>query len=184
MGGVHASSQTRWSNPSGNGSNKSFAATRWQANDYFQFSVSTLGFNGLSVAWDQFSENQSSTAFQLRYSLDGTNFTTFASYTVNTTATLADGGTGGWWSASSPATNTSYSYDLSGVSALNEQSSVIFRLVAANRATSTSLMTGTAIDNVTVTGVPEPGSASLVILGLAAVLARSRRGRGQVGGCS
>ena len=31
-----------------------------------------------------------------------------------------------------------------------------------------------------IAGVPEPSSASLVILGLAAVLARSRRGRGQV----
>ena len=34
-----------------------------------------------------------------------------------------------------------------------------------------------------VASVPEPSSASLVILGLAVVLARSRRCRGQVGGC-
>ncbi len=35
-----------------------------------------------------------------------------------------------------------------------------------------------------IASVPEPSSASMVILGLAAVLARRRRGREQVGGCS
>ncbi len=49
------------------------------------------------------------------------------------------------------------------------------------------VLTGTdggGLRTLSLQAVPEPSSASLVILGLAAVLARRRRGRGQVGGCS
>jgi len=173
--GFHADRRTGWTTPSGNGSGKSLSATSWNVGDYFQFRVSSLGFSGLTVAWDQIRGSEASSNFNFSYSLDGTNFTSFAAYVVNSLATFADNSFADWWSGSTSAINTSYFYDLSSIASLDNQSSVFFRLVA------TSLSTDTrhrgAIDNVIVTGVPEPGSASLAALGLVTLLLRKRRCR-------
>ena len=51
--GVHTDRRTGWATPSGNGSGKSLSATSWNVGNYFQFRVSSLGFTGLTVGWDQ-----------------------------------------------------------------------------------------------------------------------------------
>src|SRR5437870_727327 len=46
-GGHHAATNTIWSGPAGNGSANALSATRWAVADYFQFSLSTVGYSGL-----------------------------------------------------------------------------------------------------------------------------------------
>ena len=171
--GVHTDRRTGWATPSGNGSGKSLSATSWNVGDYFQFRVSSLGFTGLTVGWDQIRDSGAASNFNFSYSVDGTNFTSFAAYVVSSPATFADNSSADWWSGSTRAINTSYFYDLSTVTGLDNQSDVFFRLVA------TSLSTDTrhrgAIDNVIVTGVPEPSAVSLVFLGLGGWMAFRRR---------
>ncbi len=144
----------------------------------FSFGCPAWGFSGLTVAWDQIRDSGASSNFDLSYSIDGANFTSFASYAVNSSVTFADNSSAGWWSGSTSATNTSYFYDLSTVAGLDNQNDVFFRLVA------TSLSTDNrhrgAIDNVIVTGVPEPSAVSLVFLGLGGWMAFRRRR--QIGG--
>src|SRR5262245_50023603 len=50
--GLHVGAVT-YSNPAGNGSAQSFSANAWAVNDYFQFVVSTIGYSGLGVSFDQ-----------------------------------------------------------------------------------------------------------------------------------
>src|SRR6185312_17097975 len=50
--GLHASSASTWSHPSGNGSPSSFSVNTWAVGDYWQFQTSTIGFNGLSLSYD------------------------------------------------------------------------------------------------------------------------------------
>ena len=171
--GVHADRRTGWATPSGNGSGKSLSATSWNVGAYFQFRVSSLGFSGLTLAWDQIRDSGASSNFDLSYSIDGANFTSFASYAVNSSATFADNSSAGWWSGSTSATNTSYFYDLSTVTGLDNQSDVFFRLVATSLSTDTRHRV--AIDNVNITGVPEPSALSLVLLGLGGWMAFRRR---------
>ncbi|MFO1513109.1 MAG: PEP-CTERM sorting domain-containing protein [Verrucomicrobiota bacterium] len=72
------------------------------------------------------------------------------------------------WSSGTPIATTTYSFDLSSVSALNNAPAIYFRLVdasttAANGTTVAASGTG-RVDNFTVTAtlVPEPGALALV----------------------
>ncbi len=172
--GLHAGAAA-YSSPAGNGSAHSYSANTWAVGDYWQFQTSTLGFSGIALSWDQASSSTGPVHFQLQYSTDGTTFNTFvADYLVLTNATSANNeGTGlataPWTTGGGRQSAYTYSYDLSGVTALNNQSSVYFRLVddnAINAQGITVPASGTdRVDNFTV-AVPEPSSVVLGGLGL------------------
>ena len=162
--GVHASSST-WSTVAGNGSAKSASANGWAVGDYWQFSFSTLGYSGLAVTFDETGSNTGPRDFSLQYSTNGVTFSTFASYS------LINGG----WSAGTPVATTTFSYDLSAITALNNASTVTLRLVDGSTTAITGgtvAGTGTSrIDNFTVslTPVPEASTTAMLAAGLAAL---------------
>ena len=79
------------------------------------------------------------------------------------------------------ATNTSYSYDFSSITGLDNNSNIVFRLAQLNNITSGASTVSTSgtgrIDNVIITAsVPEPSSGALLVLGgVALVAVRSLR---------
>ena len=173
--GVHAASAT-WSTPTGNGSANSASANAWAVGDYWQFNFSTSGFTGLALSFDQTSSNTGPRDFTLAYSTNGTTFTNFASYAV-----LANATPNPTWSSSTYNAVYTLAYDLSAVTALNNQASVFVRLfnnstVSANGGVVAA--TGTSrIDNFTVnvTPVPEAGTSAMLLAGLAVLGFLGRR---------
>jgi hypothetical protein len=175
--GFHATS-TVYSNPVGNGSAESFSSNGWGVGDYYQFQISTTGFQDIQISWDQTSSSTGPRDFALQYSTNGTTFTNFGSdYVV-----LANASPNPVWNSTTSSPIYSTSQDLSSIGAIENVATVYFRLtntstVAVNG--STVAGTGTnRVDNVTISGiaVPEPSSMVLAGLGmLGAVLALRRR---------
>jgi hypothetical protein len=143
-----------------------------------QVNVSTVGFNSVIVNFDQRHSNTAARDVQFQYSLNGTTFVDFATFS----ATAGDT----WFN--------NRTVDLSTVAGAANNANFAFRVVAlfspvptlTGYAASTSTSTyGTAgtwrFDQVTVNGtaVPEPSAAaglfSLGLVGGAARLVRSRR---------
>jgi MYXO-CTERM domain-containing protein len=171
--GVHASGTTAWTTPAGNGSANSLSANSYAVGDYFQFETSTLGTSDIGITFDQTGSNTGPRDWQFAYSTDGTNFTN-----VGPAYSLINGA----WSAPTPVATTSFSYDLSSIAAVENDSSVFFRLsVVSNTSINggTVAATGTGrVDNFTVSnGVPEP--TGLGVIGLAGIVGLRRRGRRQ-----
>lgn len=148
----------------GNGSTESVSSQAWSVGDYYQFTTSSLGFGSLVVSFDQQGPGTGPKDFDFTYSTDGTTFTKFASYTQTTDS---------WASSGERKAISLKSFDLSGVSALTNQSAVYFRLVN----TSTAAINGTTVDpsntggssrldNVLVSAAPVPEPASMAALGL------------------
>jgi hypothetical protein len=165
LNGVHASSSTVWSHPVGNGNADSLSANNWTSGDYFEFNLATTGFTDLAFSFDQTRSATGPANFSFRYSLDGSTFTTFSDYEVSVIT----------WNATTPNPASTFSYDLSGVSSLNNQGSVYFRLVSLDTAAATG---ASRIDNVVITGVPEPSTYAMLALagaGLAGHMIRRRR---------
>jgi PEP-CTERM motif len=173
--GVHAASAT-WSTPTGNGSANSASANAWAVGDYWQFSFSSTGFTGLNLSFDQTSSNTGPRDFTLAYSTNGSTFTNFASYAV-----LANATPNPTWSTGTYNAVYTLSYDLSAVTALNNQANVFLRLtnnstVSANGGTVAG--TGTSrVDNFTVnmTPVPEASTSAMLLAGLAVLGFLGRR---------
>ncbi|MBK8001056.1 MAG: hypothetical protein IPK15_20685 [Verrucomicrobia bacterium] len=108
--GTHASSATDWKTREGNGSVRSISANNWAVGDYWQFEVSTVGYENITVSWDQMSSGTGPRDFGLFYSSDGALFTQFlSSFTVG-------------------ASYTSFSKDLSAVIGISDDSSSLFRV--------------------------------------------------------
>ncbi len=180
--GLHASSLTAYSSPAGDGSSHSFSANTWATGDYFQFEVSTVGLDDVMLSWDQTSSSTGPRDFELEYSTDGTNFTNFASYEpqVNGSPNMP-------WAAGLMAPNTTVyllTDDLSSVTAINNASTVYFRLADTDTTSESGGTVGTSgtdrADNVTVTAsaVPEPSTLLLSLLGVCgAAFCLSRRMR-------
>lgn len=177
--GFHSSAATDWSTPSGNGSANSLSANTWGVGDYYQFSFATLGYGGMLLSFDQTSSGTGPRDFTLAYSTDGSSFTNFANYTV-----LLNGSPNPSWSSSTYSSLFTFVFDLGGVAALNNQASVVLRLidrstVAANGGVVATGGTG-RVDNFTVmlSPVPEAGTAAMLLAGLASLgfIARRRRG--------
>jgi hypothetical protein len=157
----HTDAATDWTTPAGNGSANSLSANTWNVGDYFQFMVSSVGYSGLSVTFDQTGSNTGPKDYYLAYSTDGTTFTQFGS-----TYALINGG----WSSGIPVLTTSYSFDLSAITALDNSASVYFRLVDASTTAINLGVVATGgtdrVDNFTVTAtpvvVPEPSAMAIV----------------------
>ena len=175
--GGHASSLTVWSSPAGNGSAKSFSSDHWAVGDYYQFSTSTVGVSGVSVAWDQTGSGTGPKDFTFQYSTNGSIFADFANYSV-----LLNGAPNTAWSATGSVNPAfSFSLDLSSITALNNQTTVYFRLTDR---TTVSLNGGTVasggtdrVDNFVVTVIPEPSTYALLIGAAAFGVIAVRRNR-------
>jgi hypothetical protein len=153
--GWHAGNAV-YSSPAGNISAHSFSSTLWAVGDLYQFVVSTAGKSGVTVSWDQTSSSTGPGRFNLAYSTDGTAFTTvLTDYTV-----LQNGGAPNpAWSPTAGGSVYSFSVDLSGNTALNNQPTLYFRLVDDSTTSAGGGTVGTAgtdrVDNFSVV-VPEP----------------------------
>jgi len=174
--GLHVGAAT-YSSPSGNGSFHSFSSTLWAVGDYYQFEVNTLGYSGIKLSFDQTSSNTGPRGYDLDYSTDGVNFYNFTSYTV-----LANASPNTPWNASTYNSAYTFSDDLSAVSALNNQSTVFFRLVDNSTVSASGGTVGTLgtdrVDNFVVSAapVPEPATSALCVLGgLVCLVARRLR---------
>ena len=168
LSSAHAVAATTYSSPTGNGSTYAFSSNNWAIGDYYQVSVSTIGYSGVSISWDQTRSSTGPATFDAVMSIDGgANWTTIlAEYSV-VPAGLATTNTTNWNSTTSQA-----AFTLTAVAgaAADEQANVLFRL----RSTVMSVSPGTnRIDNFIVSTVPAPGAIAL--LGLAGLIGRRRR---------
>lgn len=168
----HASSSA-WSIPAGNGSTNSWSVNTWAVNDYFQFSVSTIGFSNIVISYDQNGSGTGPSTFQFAYSLDGTTFNN-----VGSTYVIPSGVT---WTAGTANVlgNTSFAFDLSDITAIDNMSSVYFRIIDSGTTSINGGTVGTGgtdrIDNFIVSSVPEPSSIALAAVGGIACLFAVRR---------
>ncbi len=180
--GSHVSAATVWSTPAGNGSANSLSANNWAIGDYFQFDVSTVGFSGLTVTWDQTSSTTGPGVFNFEYRVGNSGAFTNAlsNYTVLPNSATAPGL--GAWNNTTAFAGYGFNVNLSSNPALNGQALVQFRLTVATDADAvppgTIATTGTSrVDNFSViTAVPEPSSIALVSLtGFAVMMIANRR---------
>jgi hypothetical protein len=177
----HVNPATVYSSPAGNGSAHSFSSNTWTVGDYLQFRVSTAGFSGVSVSWDQTSSNTGPRDFQLQFSFDGSVFMPISSqYSV-----LPNAAPNPPWNATSASPLFGFSRDLSGIPELDNSPFAYFRLVNSSTvAANGSLVAagGTSrVDNFTVyatpTAVPLPAAAWLLGSGVLALGGMVRRRR-------
>jgi hypothetical protein len=130
-----------------------------------QFNVSTVGFSGITVTWDQRVSNTSSRFAQFQYSTDGTNFADFGA--------LFSGTPGDAW-------YNSRTVSLVGLSAVDNNANFAFRVVSAFEPATTAYLAATTgsnyattgtwrFDMVTVSAVPEPGTYAMMFAGLVMV---------------
>jgi len=172
---VHASVNTDWTTPAGNGSANSLSANEWTIGDYFQYEVSTLGYTGITLAWDQTGSNTGPGKFDLEYRVgnSGPFIVGLDDFTV----------LNGSWNGTTPTMiATSYILDLSAITALENQPVVQFRITQAN-ATSISGATvatgGTGrVDNFTVSAIPEPSTVALGAMACVGLLGYRLRRKG------
>ncbi len=163
----HAGGSSVYSSPAGNGSQYSFSSNNWTVGSYYEIRLSTAGFEGVSVSWDQTRSSTGPSSFELMMSTDGgVGFTSIGAYTV-IAAGQAGTNTTNWNSTTyQPAFNFTFS---AGAEASNS-SEVVFMFYSHSTASSA----GTSrIDNIVVSGVPAPGA--LALLGLAGLLSKRRR---------
>jgi len=179
--GVHQLSTT-WSAVAGDGSAKSFSANQWTTGDYFQFQVSTVGYSGITVDWDQTSSNTGPSDFILQYSTSGTSFTTFGGdLTVYNNNAGGGGGPAGrsFWSSATYDSNYHYSINLGSV--VDNSATVYFRVTDNNALNPNGGIVASGgtdrIDNFLVQGIPEPSTIMLVGFGLASCVLAIRRRR-------
>ncbi len=168
------------SSPAGNGSTHSFSANTWNVGtSYYEFDVSTIGFNNISISYDQASSNTGPGLFNLEYSTDGVHFSNLLTdYTVlaNATPNTPWSGTG--------SENLAYniSFNLNAL-AVNNAATLDFRMVDDSATSANGGAVGSGgtdrVDNVIVAGsvapVPEPSTLALCGLGGLATLLRLRR---------
>jgi hypothetical protein len=155
--------------PAGWGSTDSWSSNGWSPGEFFQFEVNTVGFSNIGVSWAQVGSNTGPANFTLQYSTDGISYTNFSSYVVNVST---------WNGTLAPAADV-YTYDLSAVTALNNDSSVFFRLTVADAVAINGGAVGATgtgrVDNFTVASVPEPTTGVMIGVGLMGTLIFRRR---------
>lgn len=149
----HASASTTWSYPSGNGSVVSVSSTNWAPGDYYEFQTSTADFHGIGIMFDHTGSNTGPRDFKLQYSVNGTTFTDYATYSVPNNSGANIG-----WSANYLKDTSQLTFDLSSITSLNNATTVWFRIVDNGTTSINGTTVGTAgtsrIDNFRVTGMP------------------------------
>ncbi len=149
-----------YSTPAGNGSAKSLSSNNWtnSPSDFYQFVVATTGYGSIAVSYDQVGSGTGPGNFNFQYSTDGINFITFSNYTLPSTIT--------GWSSGTANPGSTFTFDLSSVTALENQPLVYFRVADASTTAINGGTVGTGgtgrIDNVAVSGTV-PGPASIVV---------------------
>lgn len=162
--GFHALAGTVYSNPAGNGSVESFSSNFWSTGDYYQFSITTVGYENIQFGWSQTRSSTGPDNFNLEWSTDGVNFATLQNYTV---------GTLGW--STSPANFQAGSVfaPIALPAGAADQASLIIRLTSTVTPTNTA---GTnRVDDIFFTGTLIPSPASAALLGLGGMVAARRR---------
>jgi MYXO-CTERM domain-containing protein len=172
LSGFHAVAATTWSSPAGNGSTYSLSSNNWSIGDYYQVSLSTIGYaDPIALSFDQTRSGTGPAAFEVLMSVDGgASFSSvLAGYTV-IQAGLAGSGTTTWNSVTNqPVTFTT---TVSGLSAAAGQASVIFRI----QSTVTTAAAGTnRVDNINVYSGAVPTPGAIALLGVAGLVGRRRR---------
>jgi Immunoglobulin I-set domain len=123
--GFHKGSAT-YSSPVGNGSSHSFSSATWtNVGDCYQFAISTVGFQSISVSWNQVVSSFAPTNFSLLYSTDGATFTPFASYLVSSSVSFSSG-------TSNSTATVNFLENLSAITALNNATTAYFRISLAS----------------------------------------------------
>ena len=146
----------------------SFSANGWSVGDYWSFTTSTLGYSGVTVAFDQAGSGTGPANFGLNYSINGGSFTPFANYSIVLSA----------WNTTTAQPS---SLTFAGGGAFDNANTITFELVDLNTTSingSTVASGGTdRVDNFTVVAiVPEPSTIALFGAGsLAGLLALRRR---------
>jgi hypothetical protein len=181
---AHTTAGSNWTTPTGNGSAHSLGVDNWNVNDYFKFSLSTVGQTSIFVTFSQTSSSTGPADFKLQYSTNnGINFNLASTYSVSANS--------GNWSTSSGnfAAGDEFTFNLSSVTALNNNAHVVF-LLSDNGTTAagggTVAAGGTSrIDDFFVSAgaaeypagfvVPEPGTWMLMGFGLLLGVQRLRR---------
>ncbi len=168
--GVHASANTDYSSPAGNGSAESFSSNEWTIGDYYEFETSTLGFRNITIEWNQVRSGTGPGIFDLEYSVDGMNFITLLDdYTVleNSAAN------GGFWNSTTFIPNYVLG-PVAGPAVLDDQATIWFRLT--NQVTPGSTGGTNRVDNVVINGtlIPTPGTLGLLAFGAIVALRRRR----------
>ena len=171
LSAFHTLAATTWSTPAGNGSQYSFSSNNWSVGDYYQITLSTLGYGNVSLSWDQTRSSTGPSSFRVDVSTDGTNFSTIlASYSV-IQAGLAGSGTLAW-STSAANYQSAFTTTLASIAGADDAASLTFRFVNL----STVAAGGTnRIDNIIVSGDVVPAPGAIALLGLAGLAARRRR---------
>lgn len=147
---LHAAATSTWSTPAGNGSSNCASGNGWAADDYWQFKVSTTGYNSITIVWDQMGSNTGPKTFKVQYSTDGNSFTDAPGGPYD----LANDS----WSAGTYKPVSTRTLDLSSITALNNQPFIYIRFTLNTGSTSinggTISSTGTSrIDNVYIGGL-------------------------------
>lgn len=165
----HLSAATAYSSPSGNGSTYSLSSNNWAIGDYYQVSLSTLGYQDISISFDQTRSGTGPSSFELVVSTDGGSSwaTLVASYSI-IQAGLSGSNTLSWSAAGAYQT----AFTTTSTAAVSDASSVLFRM----RSLVTTTAAGTnRIDNVIVSGNMVPAPGAIALLGLAGLIHRRRR---------
>lgn len=177
--GVHASTASNWFDQNGNGSILSYTSTGWTTGDYYEFSTSSTGHEDITISLDSIGASTASPRdFQLSYSTDGETFTNFgAVYAIvrNNPIDII-------WDTEVPVSGTTYSFDLSGISELDDAATIYFRVSQVGTTSVSGGTVGSAggvrMDNVQINGtaiVPEPSAVFLGALGVLGLFSRRQR---------
>jgi hypothetical protein len=180
--GSHADATTVYSNPVGPASLESFSADKWTTGDYWQFSTSTTGYRDVTVSFDATGSNTGPRDFKIAWSADNLTYSDFGTYSLVNAS----------WSSSPTFVNpptAHFSFDFSSVSALEEDSSIFFRLIQVGTTSinaGTVAATGTSrVDNfmINAAAVPEPAAVmfGVLICGVVGFSAAWRRYFGEQG---
>ena len=146
-------------NPNNHGfaSGNSISQNAWNGDaSYFQFTLDSTGYQNIIVSWAENSSGTGPHNAKLQYSTTGVGgtFTDFATFAA--------------------PNNSANVQDLSSIAALNNNSTVAFRIVGLGTTSNAGTM---KIDNLAVDAVviPEPSTVFLVGMSLAGLLAIRRR---------
>jgi hypothetical protein len=155
----HASASANYTWTYGNGSLRAFDSDHWGIGDYYEFKTSTLGFENISISFDQYRSGSGPADWVFEYSLDGVNFVTNSLYSVLSSPI---------WSSGTYRSVYTLNINLSSDASLNNATEVYFRLMDLSSPGSSSA--DSRVDNFIVSGftvapMPEPSDLVLSVMG-------------------